>query len=96
MSKPLQKYSRALNLVFHVDSKKPQNYICDEKFTSHPIKGHPKVLMQVGKREGRVMTKAYGCVQGEEGLKPGDYVRISTVYYPFLKIFLIKKKNEYD
>ena len=32
--KPLQKYSRTLTLVFHVDSKKTQNYICDEKFTS--------------------------------------------------------------
>ena len=32
--KPLQKYSRTLTLVFHVDSNKTQNYICDEKFTS--------------------------------------------------------------
>ena len=30
-----------------------------------------------------------------EGFKPGEQVRISTVYFP-LKIFLIKKKNEYD
>ena len=30
----LQKYSQALTLVSHVDSKKTQNYICDEKFTS--------------------------------------------------------------
>ena len=46
------------------------------------------------------MTKAYGCVEGEEdweGFKPGEYVRIvSTVYFPLLKIFSIKKKNEYD
>ena len=33
-SKPLQKYLRTLTLVFHVYSKKTQNYICDEKFTS--------------------------------------------------------------
>ena len=32
--KLLQKYSQALTLVSHVDSKKTQNYICDEKFTS--------------------------------------------------------------
>ena len=32
--KPLQKYSRTLTLVFHVDSKKAQNYTCDDKFTS--------------------------------------------------------------
>ena len=32
--KPLQKYSRTLTFVFHVDSQETQNYICDEKFTS--------------------------------------------------------------
>ena len=32
--KTLQKHSQTLTLVFHVDSKKTQNYICDEKFTS--------------------------------------------------------------
>ena len=32
--KPAQKYSRTLTLAFYVDSKKPQNYICDDKFTS--------------------------------------------------------------
>ena len=33
--KPLQKYSRHLTVVFHVDSNKTQNYIiCNEKFTS--------------------------------------------------------------
>ena len=32
--KPLQKYSRTLTLVFHGDSKKAQNYTCDDKFTS--------------------------------------------------------------
>ena len=32
---PLQKYSRTLiTLVFHADSKKAQNYTCDDKFTS--------------------------------------------------------------
>ena len=30
----LQKYSQTLTLVFHVDSKRTQNYICYEKFTS--------------------------------------------------------------
>ena len=30
----IQQYSRTLTLVFRVDSKKTQNYICDEKFTS--------------------------------------------------------------
>ena len=30
----VQKYSRILSLVFHVDSQKTQNYICDEKFPS--------------------------------------------------------------
>ena len=29
------------------------------------------------------------------GLKPDGYVRIPTVYFLFLKIFSIKKKNEY-
>ena len=32
--KPLQKYSRTLPLVFHVDFQKTQSYIYDEKFTS--------------------------------------------------------------
>ena len=32
--KPLQKYSRTLTLVFHVDFKKTQKYMCDEKFAS--------------------------------------------------------------
>ena len=41
------------------------------------------------------MTKTYKCVQ-VEGVKPGEYVRISAVYFLFLKIFSIKKKNEYD
>ena len=32
---PLQKNSQTLTLVSHFDSKKnPQNYICDDKFTS--------------------------------------------------------------
>ena len=30
----VQKYSRTLSLVFHVDSQKTANYICDEKFPS--------------------------------------------------------------
>ena len=65
MNKPLQKYSRTLTLVFHVDSKKPQNFMCDEKFTSHTIKGHPKnTYAGRGTGEG-VMTKACRCVQGE-------------------------------
>ena len=42
------------------------------------------------------MMKAYKCIQGKGGVKPGEYVRIVTVYFPFLKIFSIKKKNEYD
>ena len=33
---------------------------------------------------------------GAEEFKPGAYVHISTVYFPFLKIFLIKKKYEND
>ena len=32
--KPLQKYSRTLTFVFHIDSQETQNYIYDEKFTS--------------------------------------------------------------
>ena len=31
---------------------------------------------------------------GEGVLKSGKYVLVLTVYFPFLKIFLIKKKNE--
>ena len=31
---------------------------------------------------------------GKGGFKPGEYVRISTVYFQYLKIFSIKKKNE--
>ena len=38
------------------------------------------------------MKKACGCVQGDGGFKAGYDVRISTVYFPFLKIFLIKMK----
>ena len=34
MNKLVQKYSRTLTLLFHVDSKKSENYMCDEKFTS--------------------------------------------------------------
>ena len=30
---------------------------------------------------------------GEQGLKRGEYVRISTVYFTFLKIFSIKKRK---
>ena len=41
------------------------------------------------------MAKAYRCVQWE-GVKSADYVGILNVHFPFLKIFLIKKKNEYD
>ena len=41
-------------------------------------------------RGAGVKTKAYGCVQGEEALNAGEYVRISTIYFPFLKIFSIK------
>ena len=33
---------------------------------------------------------------GEGVFKPGEYVHILTVYFPFLKIFSIKKKNEND
>ena len=40
------------------------------------------------------MTKACRCLQGEGGIKPSEYVRISTIYFPFLKIFSIRKKNE--
>ena len=58
--------------------------MCDEKFLSHPINGHPQI------------TYAGRATGGGEGFKPGGYVRISTVYLPFLKIFLIKKKNEHD
>ena len=60
-----------------------------------------KVRRQV--EGGAVMAKAYGCVQGEEEgkrggrrVKPGEYVSILTVYFLFLKIFSIKKKNEND
>ena len=94
--KPLEKCLRTLTLVFHVDSKNPQNYVYDEKFTSHPKRAIHKVRMEVEERERGVMIKAYGCVQRDGGFKPGEYVCISTVYFPFLKIFLIKKKNEYD
>ena len=33
---------------------------------------------------------------GGRGFKSGEYVRISTPYYPFLKILSIEKKNEND
>ena len=43
------------------------------------------------------MTKeAYGCIEGKGGFKLGEYVRILTVYFPFLKIFSIKNKNKND
>ena len=43
------------------------------------------------------MTKeAYGCIEGKGGFKLGGYVRILTVYFPFLKIFSIKNKNKND
>ena len=32
--------------------------------------------------------------KGGRGFKPGEHVCILTIYFPFLKIFLIKKKNE--
>ena len=93
MNKLLQKYSQILTLVFHVDTKK--TYMCDEKFTSHTIKGHPQSTYAGRGTGGEGMTKACICVQGE-GVQPGECVRTSTVYFPFLKIFSIKKKNEYD
>ena len=49
-----------------------------------------KVRAQIGGRG--VMAKAYGCVQGE-GVKYIEYVRISAVYFPFLKIFSTKKEK---
>ena len=30
------------------------------------------------------------------GFKPGEFVCMLTVYFPYLKIFSIKKKNEND
>ena len=33
---------------------------------------------------------------GEGGFKPAEYVRISTVNFPFSNTFSIKKKNEND
>ena len=30
------------------------------------------------------------------GFKPGEFVYMLTVYFPYLKIFSIKKKNEND
>ena len=41
------------------------------------------------------MTKVCRCVQ-REGVQTGEYMLISTVYFPFLKIFSIKKIDEYD
>ena len=41
------------------------------------------------------MTKSCRCVQ-EGGFKPGENVRNSTVYFPFLKIFSITKKEYYS
>ena len=52
--------------------------------------------MYAGRGRGGVMTKAYGCVQGEGVQIWRVGIRISTVYFPFLKMFLIKKKNEND
>ena len=69
--------------------------MCDEKFTSHTIKGHALSTYAGRGTGGGVMTKTYRCVQ-VEGVKPGEYVRISAVYFLFLKVFSIKKKNEYD
>ena len=39
------------------------------------------------------------CLRVRRGggvFKPGEYILVSTVYFPFLKIFSIKKKNEND
>ena len=41
------------------------------------------------------MTKAYWCVEGRE-FKPGKCIRISAIYFPFLKAFSRKRKNEND
>ena len=70
--------------------------MCDEKFTSHLIRGHPKTTHTGRGTGGGVMAKPYGCVLGVGWFKLGEYVRILTAYFPFLKIFSIKEKNEND
>ena len=73
MNKPLQKYLRTLTLVFHVDSKKPQNYICDEKFTSHPIKDHPYSTCADRKTGGGSHDESVRLRTGKGwGFKPGE------------------------
>ena len=34
-----------------------------------------------------------GAYEGRGGFKPGEYVLISSVSFPFLKIFSVKKKK---
>ena len=48
--------------------------------------------MHVGKGEGESCGKRAGAQRGR-GFKSSEYVRILTVYFPFVKIFSIKKKN---
>ena len=53
-----------------------------------------KVHTQVG--GGGSHEESVGVRTGGGGFTSGEYVRISTVYFPFLNIFSIKKKNEND
>ena len=53
-----------------------------------------KVRTQVG--GGRSHDKSVRVRTGGGELKPSECVRLSTVYFPFLKISSIKKKNEND
>ena len=51
--------------------------------------------MDAGRGRGESWRKRTGAYRGR-GFKPGEYVHIMTVYFPFLKIISIRKKNEND
>ena len=53
-----------------------------------------KVRTQVA--GGGSHDESVSVLTGGGGFGPSEYVRISTVYFPFLQIFSIKKKNEND
>ena len=67
-------------------------------FKSFALGAIHKVRTQVaggGSHDESVSVRTGGG-GGGGGFGPSEYVRISTVYFPFLQIFSIKKKNEND
>ena len=53
---------------------------------------YSKVCAQVGGGESHD-KRVRVCTGEEEWVKPGEYICILAVYFPFLKIFLIKKEK---